>query len=68
VAKRWASPPKPKPQAEILTTIAELQDLQDNEQLHGVVQLIIEALLTGKLASLGFTLTTPASFQSNQSN
>jgi len=31
VTKQGASPPKPKPQAQIPTTIAELQDLQDNE-------------------------------------
>ena len=63
VTKQWASPPKAKPQAQIPTMIAELQDLQDNEQLHRLVQLIEVPLLTGKLASLGFTLGTPVSSQ-----
>jgi len=51
-----------------VTTIAELQDLQDNEQLHRLVQLIAEVLLTGKLESLGFTLATPVSSHSHQTN
>ena len=43
-----------------------LQDLQDNEQLRRLVQLIAEALLTGKLASLGFHLGAPVASQSPQ--
>jgi hypothetical protein len=66
VAKQRARPPQPKPQVQIPTTISELQDLQDNEQLRRLVQLIVEALLTGKLASLGFTLCTTVSSQSPQ--
>ena len=68
LAKQRASPPKPKAQAEIPTRIVELQDFQHNEQLHRLVQLIVEALLIGKLASLGFTLTTPVTSQSHQTN
>ena len=66
VAKRRPSPPQPKPDVRIPTTISELQDLQDNEQLRRLVQLIVEALLTGKLASLGFHLGTPVTSQSPQ--
>ena len=36
------------------------------EQLRRLVQLIVEALLTGKLASLGFYLGTPVTSQSPQ--
>jgi len=66
VAKRRPSPPQPKPDVRIPTTISELQDLHDNEQLRRLVQLIVEALLTGKLASLGFTLGTPVTLQALQ--
>jgi len=66
VAKRRPSPPQPKPEVRIPTTISELQDLQDNEQLRRLVQLIVEAVLTGKLASLGFTLRTPVTSQTPQ--
>jgi len=66
VAKRRPTPPQPKPDVRIPTTISELQDLQDNEQLRRLVQLIVEALLTGKLASLGFHLGTSLTSQSPQ--
>ena len=66
VAKRRHTPPQPKPDVRIPTTISELQDLQDNEQLRRLVQLIVEALLTGKLASLGFNLSIPKTSQSLQ--
>jgi hypothetical protein len=66
VAKQRASPSQQKPQVRIPTTISELKDLQDNEKLRRLVQLIVEALLTGKLASLGFILGTPVSSQSPQ--
>jgi hypothetical protein len=55
-----------KPHVRIPTTISELQDFQDNEQLRRLVQVIVEALLTRKLASLGFTLATPVISQSAQ--
>jgi len=54
------------PHVRIPTTISEHQDLQDNEQLCRLVQLIVEALLTAKLASLVFTLGSPVSSQSPQ--
>jgi hypothetical protein len=66
VAKRRLSPPQAKPEVRIPTTISELQDLQDNEQLRRLVQLIVEALLTDKLASLGFHLGTPVTSQTPQ--
>ena len=68
VAKLRASPAKPKPQVQIPTTIAELQDLQDNDQIYLLVELIVEAVLTGKLVPLGFTLPNRASCQSNKKN
>jgi len=58
VAKQRARPPQPKPRVRIPTTISELQNLQDNEQLRSLIQLIVEALLTGKLASLWQALQT----------
>ena len=63
VAKQRAKPPQPKPDVRIPTTISELQD---NEQLRRLVQVIVEVLLKGKLASLGFTLGTPVTSQSPQ--
>ena len=66
MAKQRAPIPQPKPQVRIPTTISELQDLQDSEQLRRLVQVIVKGLLTGELTSLGFTLGTPVSSQSPQ--
>jgi len=60
--------PQPKPHIGIPATIAELQDLQDNEQVRRLVQVIVETLLTGKLASLVFSLPTLVSSQCSQTN
>jgi hypothetical protein len=45
-----------------------MKDLQDNEQLRRLVHVIVTTLLTGKLASLGFTSATPVSSQNHQIN
>jgi len=43
-----------------------MQNFQNNEQLRFPVQLIVEALLTGKLESLVCTLVTLVTSQKNQ--
>ena len=50
-----ANTPKPKPPLEIKTAVAELQDLQENEVLECLIEVTVQALITGKLVSLGFT-------------